>query len=122
MIRIAAALGRVPDHSSRRNSSIAAFTSGARSCWVQWPQPGSMIVRAELWDELRQIRDELIHAAEANDQIAVAGDVERGDGDAGPGERCQQLPVAIDVAVPVEPAAEPGARELARVEVRCRPR
>ena len=23
---------------------MAALTSEARSCWVQWPQPGSMIV------------------------------------------------------------------------------
>ena len=28
-----------------RNSSIAAFTSAARSCCVQWPQPGSITVR-----------------------------------------------------------------------------
>jgi len=29
----------------RRKSIIAALTSGARSCWVQWPQPGRIIVR-----------------------------------------------------------------------------
>ena len=28
----------------RRKSIIAVLTSPARSCWVQWPQPGSMIV------------------------------------------------------------------------------
>jgi hypothetical protein len=27
----------------RRNSIMAALTSGARSCWVQCPQPGSLI-------------------------------------------------------------------------------
>ena len=28
-----------------RNSIMAVLTSGARSCWVQCPQPGKMIVR-----------------------------------------------------------------------------
>src|SRR6516165_10111648 len=28
----------------RKKLIIAALTSSARSCWVQWPQPGSMIV------------------------------------------------------------------------------
>ncbi len=36
--------GRTPQGRPRRNSIIAALTSPARSCWVQWPQPGSMIV------------------------------------------------------------------------------
>jgi hypothetical protein len=34
---------RVRYYRPRRNSIVAAFTSAARSCWVQWPQPGSMI-------------------------------------------------------------------------------
>ena len=29
----------------RRNSSSASFTACGRSCWVQWPQPGSISVR-----------------------------------------------------------------------------
>jgi len=32
----------------RRKSITAALTSGARSCWVQWPQPGSMIAGRSL--------------------------------------------------------------------------
>src|SRR6058998_4074580 len=71
----------------------------------------------KLRDERRQIRDELIHSREAHYEIAVAGDVEGGNGDDGAGERRQELPVAIDVAVPVEPAAKAGASELTGVEV-----
>jgi hypothetical protein len=29
-------------HNCRKQSIIAALTSDARSCWIQWPQPGSM--------------------------------------------------------------------------------
>src|SRR5580692_8174304 len=36
-------LSRLPAYKLRRKSIIAALTSGARSCWVQCPQPGSMI-------------------------------------------------------------------------------
>src|SRR5688572_32851116 len=50
-------------------------------------------------------------------EFAVAGDVERGHADRRARPRGEQRPVAVDVAVPVEPAAEAGARELARVEV-----
>jgi hypothetical protein len=32
----------------RRKSIMAALTSGARSCSVQWPQPGSMIAGRSL--------------------------------------------------------------------------
>ena len=31
-----------PAHNCRKKSIMAALTSDARSCWVQWPQPGSM--------------------------------------------------------------------------------
>jgi hypothetical protein len=31
-------------YSPRRNAIIAALTSSGRSCWVQWPQSGSMMV------------------------------------------------------------------------------
>ena len=31
-------------YTPRRNSIMAAFTSATRSCWVQWPQPGNIIV------------------------------------------------------------------------------
>ena len=67
-------------------------------------------------DERREIRDELIHSREPDNEVAVAGDVEGGDGDNGASERRQQLPVTIDVAVPIEPAAKAGATELTGVE------
>jgi hypothetical protein len=44
---------------------MAAFTSRVRSCWVQcasWQHDRS----SEVGNELRQIRDELVHAAEAH--------------------------------------------------------
>jgi hypothetical protein len=70
-----------------------------------------------LRDERREIGDELVHSREPDDEVAVAGDVEGWDGNDGAGERRQELPAAIDVAVPVEPAAEAGACELTDVEV-----
>jgi len=68
-------------------------------------------------DERPEIRDELIHPGEPDDEVAVAGDIEGWDGDDGAGERRQQLPVAVDVPVPVEPAPKARAPELTRVEV-----
>src|SRR6266487_157998 len=72
---------------------------------------------AKLGNELREVGDELVHAAEGEDEIAVARDVEGGDGDHGARIGCEELPVAIDVAIPVEPAAKAGACKFSRVEV-----
>lgn len=33
-----------PNYSCRRKPIMASLTSRARSCWVQWPQPGSIRV------------------------------------------------------------------------------
>src|SRR5207249_1971286 len=52
-----------------------------------------------------------------SDEIAIPGHVQRGDGDPGAHPWRLQLPVAVDVAIPVQPAAEAGARELTGVEV-----
>jgi len=35
-------------YSPRRKAIMAALTSSGRSCWVQWPQPGSMMVLVSL--------------------------------------------------------------------------
>ena len=40
----------------RTNSIIAALTSAGRSCWVQWPQPGSMMVARSCGTNFGQIR------------------------------------------------------------------
>src|SRR5436309_9254614 len=72
---------------------------------------------AELGNKLREVGDELVHAAEGEHEIAVARDVERGDGDHGARIGGEELPVAIDVAIPVEPATKAGARKFSRVEV-----
>ena len=58
-----------------------------------------------------------VHAGKFHDHIALAGDVERRDRHPKPVERRQQLPVAVDVAIPVEPAAKPGAGEFRGVEI-----
>lgn len=49
------AIGRIPAQTvpplgaiSSRNVSKAWFTSAGRSCWIQWPQPGRIIVRVSL--------------------------------------------------------------------------
>src|SRR5712664_207365 len=72
---------------------------------------------AKLGNELREVGDELVHAAEGEHEIAVAGDVEGGDGDHGPRIGCEELPVAIDVAIPIESAAKTGARKFPSVEI-----
>ena len=61
-----------------------------------------------------------VRALEEDDEVAIARDIERRDGDAHSGEGRHQLPIAVDVAVPVEAAPEAGAGELAGVEVDVR--
>src|SRR6185369_3470629 len=59
-----------------------------------------------------------------HDHVAIASDVERGDGDLQALERSQKLPVSVDVAIPVQPAAKAGAREFSAVEIQvvlCQP-
>src|SRR5262245_4573892 len=67
----------------------------------------------EIRHEPGEIRDELIHPAEVHDQVAIARDIECRYVHLGAGVRRHQLPRAIDVAVPVEPAAKARPRELA---------
>src|SRR5712691_737686 len=66
----------------------------------------------EVWDELLQIGNELVHTAEGHHQVPVAGDVERRDSHARPGKGSEEFPVAVDIAIPVEAAAKAGAREF----------
>src|SRR5437016_14663921 len=72
---------------------------------------------SELGNELREVGDELVHAAEGEHEIAVARDVKRGDGDHGARIGCEELPVAIDVAIPVQTAAKAGPSKFPRVEI-----
>jgi hypothetical protein len=46
---------RVCAYKRRRKSIMAALTSDARSCWVQWPQPGSRIVSCSLGTKLDKL-------------------------------------------------------------------
>jgi len=71
----------------------------------------------QLGHESFQVGDELIHAAEGDHEVTIARDVERGNGHVRPGESCQQLPVAIDVTVPVQPAAKAGTSKFPGVEL-----
>src|SRR4030095_7066865 len=71
----------------------------------------------QLGNELRQGRDELVHAAKGHHEVAIAGDVKRGDCHMRRGKWGQEFPVAIDVAVPVQSATKPGAREFTRIAV-----
>jgi len=68
---------------------------------------------SQLRNELRQVGNELIHAPKPHDEVSFAGQIERGNVHKRSGKRSEQLPVAIDVAVPVEPAAKSGASEFA---------
>src|SRR6266702_652256 len=64
-----------------------------------------------------EVRQELVHAWKGDDEVAIARDVECGHGDRHPGERRLDLPVAIEIAVVVERAAEAGAQKFTGVEV-----
>ena len=94
---------------------MAAFTSLARSCWVQWPQPSSMTWRLSCGTMSRSLAS--LDSGKRHHQVAVAGDVEGGHGNLRAGEGCEQLPVAVGVAIPVETAAEAGSGELGGVEI-----
>src|ERR1700732_4544044 len=72
---------------------------------------------AKLRHQARQIGDELVHAAEGENKVPVAGDVERGDTDLRSGERGQEFPATVDVAIPVETPAEACAPKFVYVEV-----
>src|ERR1700689_1586839 len=79
----------------------------------------------QLGDECFQVRDQLIHPREFDDEVAIPRHVKRRDGHLRPGEGREQLPVAVDVAIPVEAAAEacPGEFSRKEVDVRlCEPR
>src|SRR5262249_25997230 len=67
--------------------------------------------------EPRQVRDELIHPWKGDHEVAIACDVQGRHCHARAGVRSQKLPVAIDVAIPVESAPETRVRELAREHV-----
>src|SRR5439155_25384938 len=66
---------------------------------------------AELGHELREVGDELVHAAEGEVDVTVARDVEGGDGDHGARIGGEELAGAMDVAIPVEPATKAVARK-----------
>ena len=94
---------------------MAALTSGARSCWVQWPQPGSMIAGRSLGTIADCFAMNL--GIGGGDKIALARHVERRNGHRRSGKGSQQLPAAIDVAPPGEGTAEPAPREFRDVNI-----
>src|ERR1700730_7115093 len=75
---------------------------------------------AKLRHKVRKIGDELVHAAEGDNQVPVADDVECRDADLHSGERSQEFPAAVDVAIPVETSAEACAPKFVTVEVDVR--
>ena len=79
-----------------------------------------MIVPRNCGTQLAIAAMSLVHALKRDHQIAVAGDIKRRHRHLGAGERRQKLPVAIDVAVPVEAAAKAAAREFAGVKIHVR--
>src|SRR4029453_18467290 len=72
---------------------------------------------SELGHETRQVGDELIHPRKGDDEVAIARDVEGRYHHARAGVRSKQLPVAIDISIPVEAAAEARVGKLAREHV-----
>ena len=98
-----------------RKSMSASLTSAGRSCWVQWPQPSRMIERCSLRQGPLEGGDR--RRAPDGGAVAVAADEQRRHVDPCSAERGEVLPVAVDVAVAVERAAQPAVLELARVHV-----
>src|SRR5215831_13765432 len=72
---------------------------------------------AQLRHVVCQIGDNLIHAAKRYHQVTIAGHIKRRHCHLRAGERGQQFPISIDVAVPVQAAAKSGALELTDVEI-----
>ena len=71
----------------------------------------------KLGHPLGETGEDQVHAAEGDNQIAVASDIEGGHGDLLAGEWGQEFPAAIDVAVPVQAAAESRAGEFLHIKV-----
>src|SRR5262245_58429433 len=71
----------------------------------------------EVWHEPRQVRDELIHPRKGDHEVTIARDVQGRHRHARAGVWSEQLPVAVDVPIPVETAAEAGVGEFAREDL-----
>jgi hypothetical protein len=71
-------------------------------------------------NEVRHIGYAFAETGKIQHDIAFAGHVQRWYGDLCTGKRSEQLPVAIDVAVPVKTPAKPRPREFCGIEVHIR--
>jgi hypothetical protein len=81
------------------------------------PQPGSMIGPRSCGTTFGKSAMWRSHSGGFDDRISVAGDVERRYSDRYAVKRREQFPIPVNVAVPIEPAAEPGADKFAGVIV-----
>ena len=99
------------------NSMSAVLTSFGRSCWVQWPQPGSIWILRKPGTKVLHVGKQLVRAGEADHEVTITRDVERRHRHLQSRHRAGDFPVAIDVAVVVERAAETAAFELLAVKV-----
>ena len=99
------------------NSTSAALTSFGRSCWVQWPQPGSIWILRRPGTKVFRFASNWSVPGKDDHEVAIARDVERRHRHLQAGHRARDFPVAIDVAVVVERAAEAAAPKLLAVKV-----
>jgi hypothetical protein len=76
---------------------------------------------AQRVDEVFEIGPQLVHAGKGDHQVTIARNVERRDLHRRAGVGRRQLPVAVDIAIPIKGAAKAGALKLARVEVNITP-
>ena len=72
---------------------------------------------AKLGHGMGEASEEQFHAAEGDDEVAVTGNVEGRDGDLFACEGREELPTAVDVAIPVQAATESRARKFLRIEI-----
>jgi hypothetical protein len=98
---------------SLQNERRASLTGPGVSCWTQWPAPSTMT--SPRWS-VTQASSAVGWAHEQHGVVAAA-DEQRGHLDLGALELGGELPVAVEVAVPVDAAGEPGALELGDVVV-----
>ena len=102
---------------SRQNATSRSLTSSGRSCCVQCPKPSSSTLSRRSGTNMRRFGSRRSIPGNPTTGSRVADDVQRGRRDDRAVPRREQLPVAVLVAVPVQPAGEAGPRELGHVDV-----
>ena len=101
------------DGRPRRKSISAALTGAGASCWTQWPAPSTST--SPRWSVSHAVHG--LGRAHNSTGSSVPPMNSDGTSTLAPASCGGQLPVAVEVAVPVDAAGEAGAGELGDVVV-----